>query len=58
MSSHNTLAVEMTRRIRDAHYEQIKDKCWEEQVAFYKEQARRLHSELKKPHSEKQRAQA
>ena len=26
-------AVEMTRRIRDAHYEQLKEKSWEEQVA-------------------------
>ena len=29
--------VEMPRRIRDAHYEELKDKTWEERVAFYKE---------------------
>jgi hypothetical protein len=39
-------AVEMTRRIRDAHHEQLKDKTWEERVAFYKEQARALHEAL------------
>jgi hypothetical protein len=39
-------AVKMTRRIRDTHYEQLKDKTWEEQVAFYKEQARALHKKL------------
>ena len=41
--------VEMTRRIRDAHHEQLKDKTWEERVAFYKEQARALHEALRKP---------
>ena len=39
--------VEMTRRIRDTHYEQLKDKSWEERVAFYKEQARALHEALR-----------
>ena len=40
--------VEMTRRIRDAHHEQVKDKTWEERVAFYKEQARALHEALQR----------
>lgn len=39
-------AVEMTRRIRDAIYEQLKDATPEEQTRFYREQARRLHAEL------------
>ncbi len=39
-------AVKMIRRIHDTHYEQLKDKTWEERVAFYKEQARALHEEL------------
>jgi hypothetical protein len=40
-------AVELVRSIRDAQHEQLKDKTWEERVAFYKEQARMLHEELK-----------
>ena len=39
-------AVEMTRRIRDALYEQLRDATPEEQTRFYREQARRLHAEL------------
>jgi hypothetical protein len=38
--------VEMTRRIRDKHHEQMKDKTWAERVEFYKEQARALHEVL------------
>ncbi len=41
-------AVEMVRQIRDAHHEQLKDKTWEERVAFYKRQARTLHEEIEK----------
>ena len=41
-------AVKMTRRIRDTHYDQLKDKTWEERVAFYKEQAQALHKQLEK----------
>jgi hypothetical protein len=40
--------VELTRRIRDAQHEQLKDKTWEERVAFYKEQARALHEALRR----------
>jgi len=40
-------AVEMTRKIRGAQHEQLKDKSWEEKVAFYHEQAQALHEELK-----------
>ena len=29
-------AVEMVRRIRDAHYEQLRDKSPEERIAFYR----------------------
>ena len=43
MKKNEIKAVEMTRHIRDIHYEQLKKKSWEEQVAFYKEQARHLH---------------
>ena len=48
MEKETTLkAVEMTRHIRDAQHEQLKDKTWEERVAFYKEQARVLHEALR-----------
>jgi hypothetical protein len=40
-------AVEIVRHIRDAHYEQLKGKSWDEQVAFYQKKARLLHDELK-----------
>ena len=40
--------IEPTRRIRNAQHEQLKDKTWEERVAFYKEQARALHEALRK----------
>lgn len=40
-------AVEMTREIRDAQHEQLKDKTWEERVAFYHQQAQALHESLK-----------
>ena len=40
-------AVEMTRRIRDQHYEQLKDKTYAERIAFYQEQARELHTRLR-----------
>ena len=49
MEKETTLkTVEMTRRIRDAHHEQLKNKTWEERVAFYKEQARALHEALQR----------
>jgi hypothetical protein len=47
--------VELTRRIRDAQHEQLKDKTWEERVAFYKEQARALHEALRRTPKRQQR---
>jgi hypothetical protein len=38
--------IEMTRRIRDALYEEIKDKTLSERLAFYREQARAVHRRL------------
>jgi hypothetical protein len=35
-------AVAMTRAIRDAHYEVLKDATPEERLQFYREKARRL----------------
>ena len=39
-------AVEMVRRIRDAHYEQTKDMTPEERLAFYRERGRQAQVEL------------
>ena len=36
-------AVEMTRQIRDKHYEQTKDMSRAERLAFYREQARLMN---------------
>jgi len=40
-------SVEVIRCIRDAHYEQLKEKTWNERVAFYQRAAHLLHDELK-----------
>jgi len=42
-------AVEMVRSIRDAHYEKLKDSSPQEKIAFFREKARRLHTELGRP---------
>jgi len=39
-------AVEMVRRIRDAHYEQLRDKSPEERIAFYRAKAGLLQAEI------------
>lgn len=36
-------AVELVRRIRDNHYEQLKDKTRAERLAFYRAKAQALH---------------
>lgn len=41
-------AVKMTREIRDAHHDQLLGKPWNERVAFFQEQARKLHGELQR----------
>ena len=35
-------AVEMVRRIRDAHYEQLRGKSPEERIAFYRAKVTRV----------------
>lgn len=42
-------AVEMVRRIRDAHYERLKDLSPQEKIAFFREKARALHADLRRP---------
>jgi len=39
-------AVAMTRRIRDAHAEQLSSATREERIRFYREKAKRLHAAL------------
>ena len=46
MKKRSVKAVEMMRHIRDAHYEQFKDKPVEERMAYYKAQARAFHEKL------------
>lgn len=38
-------AVKMVREIRDEHHEKLKDKSWQECVAFYKEEAEALRED-------------
>lgn len=39
-------AVAMTRRIRDAHYEALKEKSLEERIQFYRDKSRALRAQL------------
>lgn len=39
-------AVAMTRRIRDAHHEQLKDATAAERIRFFREKARRVHAAI------------
>lgn len=49
MTEHKMRAVEMVRSIRDAHYEQLKDLSAQEKIAFFREKARALHTDLGRP---------
>lgn len=42
-------AVDMVRRIREAHYASTKDRSPEEKIAFFRKKAHALHSELGRP---------
>lgn len=46
MTTNQLNTIEMTRHIRDALYEQLKDMSPEEQLAFYRETAQRAHRQL------------
>jgi hypothetical protein len=46
MTTNNLDTIEMTRRIRDAQYEQIKDKPLIERLAFYRDKAQAFHRQL------------
>ncbi len=47
MKKDNIDAVEMTRRIRDAHYQQLKGKTYRERIEFYRMKAQKLHRRIK-----------
>jgi len=47
-------AVEMVRRIRDAHYEQLRGKSPEEQIAFYRAKARLLQDQVETQRQQQQ----
>jgi hypothetical protein len=49
MTTPKLKTLEMTRRIRDQHYEQLKDKTHAERIAYYQQQARELHARLRVP---------
>ena len=46
MAKNGIKAVEMTRRIRDAHYEQLKGKSPEERIAFYRQKAQAVEARV------------
>ena len=39
--------LEMIRRIREAHYEQLKGKTPQERIAFYREKAQKMNARVK-----------
>ena len=41
-------AVEMVRRIRDAHFQQTKQMTVEERLAFYRQKGQQAHETLKR----------
>ena len=45
-------AVEMMRRIRDAHYERFKDRPVEERIAYYRERARLFEAKVRQDEAE------
>jgi hypothetical protein len=46
MTTNKLNTIEMTRRIREAIYEQIKDKTLPERLAFYRDKAQAFHRQL------------
>ena len=42
-------AVEMVRKIRNAHYERLKELSPQEKIAFFREKARALHANMGRP---------
>jgi hypothetical protein len=49
MAEYEVRAVEMVRSIRDAHYEKLKGLSPQDKIAFFREKARALHTDLGRP---------
>lgn len=52
MTTPTLKTIELTRSIRDRHYEALKNMTPSERIAFYRHQAQELHSRLHIPHLE------
>ena len=46
MEQINIKTVEMVRNIRNAHYEEMKGKSYQERILFYRKKAAKLHDKL------------
>lgn len=46
MAKHEIDAIEMTRKIRDDHAEQLKDKSASERIEYYRSKAESLYARL------------
>ncbi|MDP9121495.1 MAG: hypothetical protein M3O15_09035 [Acidobacteriota bacterium] len=49
MHNYYIKTIEMVRQIRDAHYERLKDLSPQEKIAFFREKALALHTDLGRP---------
>lgn len=48
MENHEIKTVEMTRTIRDRHYQQLKGRSGSERISFYRQKAQALYAKLEK----------
>lgn len=55
MEKANIKAVEMVRKIRDKQHQQLKDKSWEQQIEFFKSQARLIAEEFRRKYPTRQK---
>ena len=47
MEKNNIEILKIIRKIRDRHYEILKDKSYEEKLAFHREKAKRMRTQAK-----------
>ncbi len=48
MVKHEVKTVEMTRKIRDSQYQQLKGRSESERISFYRDKAQALYAKLEK----------
>ena len=48
MVKHEVKTVEMTRKIRDSQYQQLKGRSESERISFYRDNAQALYAKLEK----------